>query len=300
MQTLELLDNKTEVESFLKQSGESLAVYSFTNLFAWKDYFKFEFKIINDGLCVFAKNEIGCFMYWPPLGKRIIENTIDQCFIHMESINQGNGVSRIENVGQNLLEFFNPTQYRRYKKGYEYCYYKEDIVALRGNRYKSKRGLLNQVRRQGKIEYLPFERKMKEECLALYDQWATQRCETNQDDIYQEMIKENRKGHALTFEYDQQLGLLGRVVKVDGVIKAYSFGYKINSENFCVFSEISDLSIKGLAVYIFHKLCKDKDLKSHKFINAMDDFELKNVAKTKMSFYPTHLLANYSISKYNV
>ena len=40
--------------------------------------------------------------------------------------------------------------------------------------------------------------------------------------------------------------LIGRVVKVKGEIKAYTFGFEINDDMFCVYLETADLKIKGL------------------------------------------------------
>ena len=111
------------------------------------------------------------------------------------------------------------------------------------------------------------------------------------------MIEDNEKVHAAALKSHKELGLVGRVVKIDGKIVAYTFGYHLNSRTFCVLFEIADLSYNGLAVYTFHSFCKDAALESYSFINVMDDFELDNVKATKMSFRPSVLLPTYTIRK---
>ena len=63
-----LLEQKALVESFLTQGPRPLSGFSFVSVFAWCDFFDFEFKMIGKSLCVFAHQEEGCFLYLPPLG----------------------------------------------------------------------------------------------------------------------------------------------------------------------------------------------------------------------------------------
>ncbi|MCK5178810.1 MAG: DUF2156 domain-containing protein, partial [Candidatus Omnitrophica bacterium] len=137
-----------------------MSAFSFTNIFAWKDFFRFNFKVIDECLCVFAKNQIGSFLYLPPLGKGISPDVIDECFEMMEEINRGGGVTRIENVGIEGLPLFPTDKFTHYKKGYEYCYYRDDIASLRGNAYKSKRSSYNRFASHYQCRYVPYEEGM--------------------------------------------------------------------------------------------------------------------------------------------
>jgi len=293
----QLLSQKRVVEQYLGEDPNSLSVFSFTNIFAWQDFFQFDFKVIRDSLCVFAKNPIGCFLYLPPFGKNVTPDVIDECFEIMEGINQGSGVTRIENVSAKQLAFFPQEKFAHSKKGYEYCYYKKDIVALQGNLYKSKRSSYNQFVNNYTHCYVPYEEDMIHECMDLYRDWAGKRKALCSDDIYGHMLEENARVHELVLRHHQQLDLIGRVVKVNDRIKAYSFGFPVNEDVFCVLFEVADLDIKGLPVYIFREFCRDAALQKYKFINVMDDFGLDNIRHTKMSFHPRALLPMYVVTR---
>lgn len=295
----QLLNHRPVIDRYLNETPHYLSSFSFTNIFAWQDFFRFDLKIIHDCLCLFAQSPTGCFLYLPPLGKNVSPQVIDECFSLMEDVNQGNGVTRIENVNERQLALFPEGVFKHFKKGYEYCYYKNDIISLCGNSYKSKRSSYNQFVNNHAHCYVPFEEDMAEECLDLYRVWAKERKTMCRDDIYCEMVRENEKVHELVLRYSRQLGLAGRVVKVDGKIKAYSFGFAINSNMFCILFEIADLEIKGLPVYIFREFCRDPALRAFKFINVMDDFELNNIRQTKMSFHPCAMLRSYVVMKNN-
>ena len=297
IQDLSLLDQKPDIEKYLKEIPEHLSAFSFTNIFVWKDFFQFDLKMIGGCLCVFANNATGCFLYLPPLGKTVTPEVIDECFHIMEDINRGSGVTRIENVSAKQLLFFQDKKFVHRKKGYEYCYYRNDIAALQGKLYKSKRSSYNQFIDGYRHQYLGYEERMADGCVKLYHRWAQERVKVYADDIYGHMLKENQKVHELVLRYYQQLGLTGRVVTVDGEIKAYSFGYPVNDDMFCILLEIADLDIKGLPVYMFREFCRDGALQTYKFINVMDDFGMENIQKTKMSFRPAALLLSYVVTR---
>ena len=131
----------------------------------------------------------------------------------------------------------------------------------------------------------------------MYDRWAQERRRKNADPVYVQMLEENRAVHRLAMAYQKDLGLVGRIIRIDGKIKAYTFGYPLNIEIFCDLFEIADLKIKGLPTFAFREFCWDAEAAQYKFINVMDDFALPNVERTKLSFKPVAMLPVYTITK---
>jgi hypothetical protein len=91
------------------------------------------------------------------------------------------------------------------------------------------------------------------------------------------------------------LDCLGRLVKIDKKIKAFTFGYRINADTFAVLFEIADLSFKGLSQFIFRELCRE--LAGYKYINIMDDSGLENLKRVKLSYHPAGLIPNYIVKR---
>ena len=290
-----LLLQKELVDKHLSARPRQLSLLSFVQLFLWGGHFTFEFKTIDASLCVFARAEHGAFLYFPPLGKKLSAKTAQKVFALLDKHNNGRGVGRIENVQAQELDAFPQSAWRHYLKGYEYCYYRRDLVEFCGPGYKSKRNAYNSFMRHGTFIYSPFAPEMLEDCLRLYDEWAQERRRTH-DAVYQQMLLENRDVHRRGMENFQALGLVGRVVIVDGKIRAYTFGYALNETIFCVLFEVADLALKGLPVFIFREFCRDPEVASFPFINVMDDFGLENVAQAKLSFRPALLVPAYNIT----
>ena len=87
------------------------------------------------------------------------------------------------------------------------------------------------------------------------------------------------------------LGITARIVKIDNEIKAFTFGYKLNKDTFCILYEITDLTVKGVAQFIFRVFCEE--LKDYKYINIMDDSGLENLKVVKLSYHPVRLIPGY-------
>jgi hypothetical protein len=297
MKDYALLDKKPLVDSFLNLGPRPLSSFSFVSLFAWCDFFDFEFKMIKDCLCIFAHGDSGCFLYLPPLGKSFDSSMIDLGLKHMTQSNKPRGVNRIENIPENLLSAFGPGRYNQYSKPAEYVYRKEDLIALKGNAYKSQRHDCNVfMAHQGKHSFEPYMDADADSCMGLYERWADNRASANRDDVYLSMLQENRLVHARLLKYWQPLRLIARVLKVNGKIIGYTFGFNVNESTFCIYAEIADLKIAGSAAYMFKCFCADEQLKNFSRINTMDDFAMPNVARTKQAYHPSELISSYSVS----
>ncbi|MFH1361008.1 MAG: phosphatidylglycerol lysyltransferase domain-containing protein [Candidatus Omnitrophota bacterium] len=292
-----LREERNLFNRFTAQRSFDLSAFSFVSLFAWRDFYNISFQIIDGNLCVFAYNALGCFQALPPLGTRVTQRTLDKCFAVMDTHNHARGFSRIENVQESQLKMFPNDRYTFYKKCDEFVYQRAEISSLKGNKFKSKRNSYNYFKEHYNAAFLPYQKNMRSACLALYGQWAKRRKKENKDDIYRQMIKENYPVQKTVLGAYQDLGLIGRVVMIDGKIHGYTFGYPLNRKTFCVLFEITDLDKKGLSVFIFREFCHDQELKAFAYINAMDDCGLENIRTAKQSFRPHHLVPAYVVSR---
>ncbi|PIW57995.1 MAG: hypothetical protein COW13_05670 [Candidatus Omnitrophica bacterium CG12_big_fil_rev_8_21_14_0_65_50_5] len=293
----DLLSQKQLFDSYLKhQAGVQSSAFSFVNIFAWADFFRFEFKIIGGCLCVFAHQDIGCFQYLPPLGKDVTAEVIDECFRYMKDINRGSGLSRVEHVPQEMRALFDVKLYRSEARAPEYVYDRREIENMKGLALASQRWLWNHFTKHHVYTFEPYCADDLQECRDLYERWAQNRLVRHTDETYQEMMRENRVVHRRVLEAFRDLDVIVRVVKINGQIAGYTAGYPVSQNTFCDLFEITDLSFKGLPTAMFRRLCADADVARYDFINAMDDFGLPDVQRTKMSFKPRFLLPSYTVS----
>jgi hypothetical protein len=287
--------DKALFAKYLALDYHELSPYAFENILLWRGLFEIEWLEIEGSLCVFFKDRFGCFLYLPPLAKKINPGILREVFRILNKFNKNKEVSRIENVEAKDLSFYKDIGYVCRIKSYDYLCKREDLVNLQGAKFKSKRAGFNYFIKHYKFEYKAFSLKNKSECLELSDTWVEERKSQNKDPIYQGMLEDSRVCLKNALDAYPDLGLMGRVVRLEGKIKAFAFGFKLNVDTFCILYEVTDLTIKGLAQFIFRKFCSE--LKDYKYINIMDDSGLENLKKVKLSYRPARLIPAYIVTR---
>jgi hypothetical protein len=117
------------------------------------------------------------------------------------------------------------------------------------------------------------------------------------DVVYQGMLEDSLNCLKVVLKDYSKLGLIGRVVKIENKIKAFTIGYPLNKDTFCILFEITDLSIKGLSQFIFSRF--SAELKDYKYINIMDDCGLDNLKQVKSSYHPLKIIPSYIVKRKN-
>jgi len=289
------LEDKNLFYKFLNLNVHGLSVYTFTNIYIWKGIFDIYWTIIRDSLCVFFKDKIGCFMYMPPLAKTLNPYVVEESFRIMDSFNKNRDISRIENIEAKDVAFYQNMGYECHDKYAEYLYRRTELAQLKGNKFKSQRACYNYFIKHNNFGYLPFSLRYRNDCFMLYRLWMSQRKTKSQDPLYIGMLGDSLSCLEMLLDNYRDLDCTGRIVKIGREIKAFTFGFKLNNDTFCILYEITDLSLKGLAQFIFRQFCGE--LKDYKYINIMDDSGLENLKRVKLSYHPIKSIPAYIVTR---
>lgn len=294
------LNDKPLFDEYARRTYPSLSTYAFVPLYVWKEHFQFYWTLIADHLCIFAKQGEDYFMPILPMpcdpGNHTYTNVIRTAYQYMLESNRNSHIARIENVPEKLLTFFEKNGFRATLKETEYLYETVTLAELRGNRYKQQRHAYNAfVTQYPLVKLRPYRTGDQSECLGLYDTWREARSEKHDDFIYNAMLEDSQSAHRIGISHSEALGLIGRVVHINGKISGYTFGYPLNTNTFCIMFEIADLGIKGLAQFIYREFCKEL-MDSYRWVNAMDDSGLENLKRVKRSYHPIQLIPSYNIA----
>lgn len=291
---LSIADKKI-FDQFLSLKIHELSVYNFANIYVWNSLFEIFWYLIDDSLCVFFNNPGGCFLYLSPLTDNINEKIIKQCFKIMDEYNSNPKISRIENIENQEIEFYQSLGFVRKNKDSDYVYSRLKIAELKGSSYKSKRGEYNYFIKNNKFKYRFYDKTDENECIGLLENWIVNRKKNSNDQLYKYMLEDIYPVQQSAIRNYSELNLIGRVVEIDGVVQAYTFGYHLNPDTFCVMFEVTDIQVKGLAQFIFREL--SREMRDYKYINTLDDSGLENLAKVKLSYKPERIILNTLISR---
>lgn len=289
------LGDKAVFDRYLRGRRYELAQYSFPNIYCWKKLFAIRWGILKGALCVFFRDATGCFLYLPPLGVPPDPDVIEPCFGIMDAANKNRRISRIENAEEADLNDFAALGYPYALKSHDFIYSRPALAALRGDPLKAKRAAVNRFVRENRFQCGPYLPAHKEECLALYREWMRGRGEATPDPVYRGMLSDSLNSLEVILDDFSSLDMTGLVVRVEGRMRAFTLGCRMNEDTFCVLFETADLGIKGLSQFIFREFCARCG--EFRFVNAMDDSGLDNLKRVKMSYRPRKLAAAYIINR---
>ncbi|MDD5059743.1 MAG: phosphatidylglycerol lysyltransferase domain-containing protein [Candidatus Omnitrophica bacterium] len=285
------LKDQALFNKYLPLSNPELAVFSFANIYIWRSLYDIRWEIIENCLCVFFKDNIGSFMYLPPLGKERRPQVLKEVFSIMDKSNSNPDISRIENIQEEDVGYFRALGYLCHEKYPDYLCLREELAGLKGNKFKSQRCSYNYFIKHYSYSWRSLRQSDTPGLLSLFNRWIDQRKAFYNDDVYCGMLEDNRRMiKDISGDY-KKLKFEGIVVLVDKKIKGFTFGYKLNRQTFCILYEVTDLSVKGLAQFIFRQF--SQNLSGYKYINIMDDSGLDNLRKTKLSYKPVRQIAAY-------
>lgn len=96
------------------------------------------------------------------------------------------------------------------------------------------------------------------------------------------------------FNYFEQFGLSGGIIRINGKIAAFTIGEGINSDTFCVHIEKADTQYSGIYAGI-NNLFARSAASGYKYINREEDLGIEGLRKSKLSYRPAFLLDKYTV-----
>jgi len=298
-----LIGDKALFEKYASRGNRPVSGYSFIANYVWTGLLDYYWAIIDDNFCLFCRTRDTIFMPLPPLGKRLSEKAVKECFKLMNKGNKNKKCSRIEEVTQGNAGNFKDLGYEVREKGCEYIYRQKDLAGLTGDKYKAKRALCNYFNKNYRFEFREFKPDDKKACLELFRRWAkerikkgtvlTENCPQADGDYYKALIEDSYLAHKKAMDRFQDLGLAGRLIIIDNKVSSYTFGYWLDDKTLVVLFEIADLRVKGLPQFIFMKFCSEAP--GAELVNAMDDSGLASLKQVKMSYHPIKIERTYCV-----
>ena len=289
------IETKDLAKEFLVRKKCRLSSYAFENIIIWDSLYDILWVKIENSLCIFFKDETGCFLYLSPIGNGFDNDVVKECFKIMDRYNKNPIISRIENIDSHERRYYIEHSYNISKVGCEYVCSRDSLVALKGNKFKSKRSSVNYFKKNYAYQMIPYEATYKKDCLDFFIVWMADRKKKNTSLLYQQLLNDNLNAFKNFLNYYDFLDAEGYIIKIKNQIKAFTFGYKLNSDTFVILFEICDLRIKGISQFIFEEFCRAQTQKN---INIMDDSCLENLRKVKLSYHPYKLIDKFIAKRY--
>lgn len=176
-----------------------------------------------------------------------------------------------------------------YEDGWDYVYNASDLIKLEGKKYHGKRNHLKKLL-QLDYSYEPLTEKDFDDCI-------TYAAETyNKDNSYDDASKVSEQFAINTFfENFNELGLQGGIIRINGVIEAFTIGERINSDTLGVHIEKANAEITGAYPAINNFFAKSAG-NEFTYINREEDLGIEGLRKAKKSYYPAFMIKKHSVT----
>jgi hypothetical protein len=284
LKELGIADRKL-VSSFLHRYPTDLSEFTFSNLFVWSGKRKIYFAVTSGTLLFFIDSpsgpSAGKILFGPLFGS-VKATKVIAAIRHLIS-----GATRTpEQLAQPLDKAGFPM--RADRDNADYLYSRHDLAELKGRRYAKKRNHIKRCLQQYQCDYEPISQTNLEECVAMQAEWCRVKgCfdEPGLEGEYQAIMN--------TFNYYQQLSLIGGAIRLNGSIQAFAIGERLNDSTAVWHFEKAMPNITGLGQLINQWFTK-YSLYGFELVNREQDLGISGLRQAKESYYPLRLVEKWT------
>lgn len=279
------------INTALKKSNFMGCEYSFANNLAWcrlsdsKICFYKNFYII----CAFSSDD-GIPVFTLPSGEGSYTELFSELKKFSESMDFPLKISGVTEKSLELLSTLFPDSFtiQLDRDGSDYIYKQTDLAELSGKKYHQKR---NHLAKFNKLDYEFSLIKEKDfnECIYFITDNYNKKADTEYSAIAEQYAVNTY------FNYFNELGLTGGIIKINGKISAVTIGEPLNSNTFCVHIEKADRQYDGIYTGInncFVRSC----MREFEYVNREEDLGIEGLRKSKLSYHPAFILNKYVLT----
>jgi hypothetical protein len=177
------------------------------------------------------------------------------------------------------------------RDSFDYLYLRDELAQLPGNRFHKKKNRINYftVRHTHDVQILSARHVCG--CLQLLDEWARVAEVEGNRSFGLEM---DATVEALTQADD--LGLQGVVVTVEGVVRAFALGERLNGDTAVCHFEKADHFMEGLSQLVNREFCRLL-FAGCRYVNREQDLGEPGLRNAKLSYHPVELVKKFRVRR---
>ncbi len=291
------LKDKPLFDQYLKMQDPQVSELTFTNLFAWRIYYRFRYAEINGLLCIIAKpcgSEPYALM---PIG-RPDAGAFEAAYLELKDHFREKGWKLVfKKVAQNELAYFkdhihSDQDIQLDRDNSDYIYQTADLIQLKGKKYDGKRNHINKFRSKYDYSYVPLDCSLIGECSRIMEAWCKEKNCSCQDGDYCE-----RKANMELLNNFKYLGCKGALISVNGTYEAFTAGEMLNGDTVVIHIEKANTEIQGLYTLINQQFLEN-EWKDALYVNREQDLGIEGLRKAKLSYNPVKMIDKYTVYPY--
>lgn len=173
------------------------------------------------------------------------------------------------------------------RDSFDYLYLREELATLPGNRFHKKKNRISYFTTRHRYEVEIFTQPRRTECLALLDAWYRM-AEHEENASLDLELAATAEALCMT----GKLGFEGVIVTVEGVVKAFALGERLNRETAVCHFEKADPFMEGLSQLVNREFARML-FSDCRYINREQDLGEPGLRNAKLSYHPVELVRKF-------
>lgn len=279
------LSDKARLDSIFQQMQSRVSEFTFANLYLFRNAHHYRLTLVGDSLVVLGTGYSGDNYFLPPLDGNIV-NALN--FL----VSEGHVLYGVgEEFAATILKGLERVDFAEDRDAFDYVYNRNDLATLSGNRYHKKNNRVQYFKKRHSFTVDTYSHRYYAESLALNAEWLRIRASG-----VSKSLESEADAAAEGLEKAAILGLEGVVILVDGRVRAYALGEKLNSNTSVCHFEKADPFLDGIYQVVdqeFNRRC----FVDCEFVNKEQDLGEPALRKSKLSYHPVELVKKYRFWK---
>ncbi|BBF42661.1 hypothetical protein lbkm_1345 [Lachnospiraceae bacterium KM106-2] len=281
------LEDIPVVRKYLQGLDNPACEFSVGNNLLWDDEDKLEFALIRDHL-IYRTVEEEEVRYDIPCFKSNFKDVLKLLQSDAKKLGKNAVFAYLSKKMAEQIKAAYPSDYEICcnRDHSDYIYNVEDMIGLKGKKYHKKKNHVNYFEKHYNFTYEKITKENLSECLKMKEEWMAE-YDDGSDTI---QIESNAINLALNHYEDFQF--VGGLIRIDGVVRAFTVGERLTDDMFVTHFEKADESINGLYT-IINQQFTEHELSNYKYVNREDDLGIEGLRQAKLSYHPVQIYDKY-------
>ncbi len=276
------IEDKLIISKFTNDYNIQASELSFTNLYAWREKYRFNYMILEGFLWLInIKNDT--YYLSQPLGdysnKQAFKKSVEQLKTFM-----GNRSIIIKKSDEALIQTLKSLDYsftyESIRNDYDYVYDFEKMKTLSGNKYHKKKNHVNQFKKKYDYHYEVLSESHFDDVRKICNEWF----EDSDDEKY--AIED-------VLNHYNILDVTGGVLYVKDKPVGFIIGERLNEETLVIHFEKAVQGYHGIYQMVFYQYLQN--LEGYIYINREQDLGITGLRKSKLSYHPIKFIEKYNV-----
>lgn len=288
------ISDRKLINQYLNLFNSKVSELSFTNLYAWREKYGFEFAVIENYLWFMNKTKDGRIYFSPPIGDysknihRSIKKMKEYCLEKSTDFVIKKASESVKNqiIKDNTFKYEVDTN----RDASDYLYLFDELLLLQGNKFHKKKNRINKfIKTYDDWSYETIDNKNIRECRVFADQW----CEDNNCNAI-ENLRYEREAIKEVLDHYEVLNCDGGIIRVNDRFAGFTISEKLNDDTVVIHFEKADIQYSGIYNVLSNEHLKHIN-EGYNYINREQDLGIEGLRRSKLSYHPIKLIDKYKI-----